>query len=363
LKEMNQKRRFITRIIGEAISGISGSILRCGENNIGMISIYTHSTSEISVKALPLFLIDEIVKNVIKNTILFLKSIQIYTDPYEDVINNEINNYHKVVKKTCQFYNGKKFFTFNEGDIIMEIDSKKFDNDHLVYSDIVQFCVPLNTYMFLKSVFFPDLAIPIKIAKKTLNGVTDLFGTPLPKIRIHNLIGIPFNEMYRIRIFTKIYEWNKLIFMELSNEMIEWYNRSGIPIISDNIVNNGDEQFEASTNNERIVILFNHKNININNFKNESLYEELIKLPYQRNITNNDHGSDDQQLQDQKEGYYFLTVGFVGQKKIINLEELKSALQSINTHGQQKINRVIFKLTDLDNGDKESCIKQYSVNF
>lgn len=359
LKEMNEKRRFITKIIGETISGISGSIICCGGINVGMISIYTHSNSDISVKALPLFLIDQIVQNVIKSSILLLKSIQIYTDPYKDVINNEMYNYHMVIKKTCQLYNGKKFFTFNEGNVIMEVDSKKFNNDHLLYSDVVRFYVPLNTYMFLKSVFYPDLPIPIKIAKRTLNGSTDRPDISLPKIRVHNLMGIPYNDMYRIRIFTKIYEWNNLIFMELSNEIIEWYNRMGKPIIDD-IVSDKNEGIEASANNERIVIMFNHKNINIHKLKNESLYTELINLPYQRK---NPEAQAQTETEDQGGQYYFLTIGYVGQKRIINLDELKSALQSINTSNQQKISRVIFKLTELGNSDEGSSSNQISVNL
>jgi hypothetical protein len=294
LSIMNERRYFISKTISESILGLSGSIVTSENNNIGIISIFTDTNRGFSLKALPLFFVDAIVKNAIIYNIKSISGIQMDTKPCTIDFQKEKMIAHSVAQPSCRYSNGKKYFTFNEGDLILEIDGNKFNHDTLLWCNFMNMFVPLGTYILAKSVFNPSSTIYIKIAKMTQTNV---------KIHIYNLIPIPYNDMYVTRIFSKVYEWKGLIFMEMSEQLFEFYRKLGI-----SIVNNVLETDLYSINNERNVILYNYNK----NISNNLSKEFFCSIPY-RGTT----------------GYYFYNVIFVDKKKITSLKDLKKTLQTI----------------------------------
>ena len=75
------KKQNISQKIADVLSGTSGSIIRSNNNNIGMCCLYADSSSGIFLKALPLFLIDIIVKNTIFLNQNIVLGIQVDTYP------------------------------------------------------------------------------------------------------------------------------------------------------------------------------------------------------------------------------------------------------------------------------------------
>jgi len=318
LNIINDRRHLICKMIAESLTGLSGSIIRSGNDNIGIIILYTDTNKGLSLKAIPLHLMDIIVKNSIEQNItnvMNLYGIQVDTQPCEIDIQREQMNAHYVLRQSCSYINGKKFFAFSEGDIIVNVDGKRFNQDKLLWSDIINLFVPLNTYMMLKSLITPIPTISIKISKHCKDD---------SKIRIFNLMSVPYTNMYYIRTITKIYEWRGLIFMDLSLELLEFYRRLGVQI------ENGFSQNDPyALTNEKIVILFNYEKSFSSNISNNL----LCSMPY-KNYTSSKH--------------YFYVVNFVGQKKINNLDDLMTSLQSIKTSQKQ----VTFKLTDINDNIK-----------
>ncbi len=251
------------------------------------------------MKALPLFFVDIVVKNCVMKKCDNVMGIQVDTQPcvyQRDNLRDKMNA-HCVTRQSCPYIGGKKYFTFNKGDVIMKVDGKEFNQNFMLWSDIMGMRVPLNTYMMLKVNNDPMTPIAIKIMRQYHN-------TPnIPKIRIYryNLVPIPYNDMFCTRIHTKIYEWKGLIFMDLSEEIIEFYRRMGM-----HIINGFSQNDKYALNNEKIVILFNYnKNITSNQ------RDLVCSIPY--------HG---------ESGEYFYVVNFIDKKKIINLEKLKTILHS-----------------------------------
>ena len=302
------KKQNISQKIADVLSGTSGSIIRSNNNNIGMCCLYADSSSGIFLKALPLFLIDIIVKNTIFLNQNIVLGIQVDTYPCDIEYMKEHFYAQYVVQQSCNYINGKKMFTFNEGDIIIEVDGQLFDNNKLLYCNEMQTSVPLNTYLMIKSNILPGIPITIKIAKQYKND---------SKIRIHNLLSIPYNEMFHISVISKLYcRWNNIIFIELSEEFINFYKRIGIDLIW-----NDKKENIYSLDNEKHIILFNYKKKLENIILNTDYY---VSMPYIGKL-----------------GYYFYQLKFVGQKKINHMNEL---IEIINYATINKKKKLSFKL-------------------
>ena len=316
------EKKHISQKIADTLSGTSGSIIRSNNMNKGMCCLYADTSAGIFLKALPLFLIDIIVKNTILLNQNILMGIQIDTYPCDIEYMKEHLCAHYVVQQSCNYVNGKKMFAFNEGDIILEVDGKLFDKNKFLYCDEIKLSVPLNTYLMIKSNILPNIPITFKIAKQYKND---------SRIRIHNLLSIPYNEMFHISIISKLYcKWNNLIFIELSEEFINFYKRIGIDLIwndkKDNIY---------ALNSEKHIILFNYKKHLDDIILNTDYY---VSMPYIGKL-----------------GYYFYQLKFVGQKKINNLNEL---IDIINYSTINKKKKLTFKLCSYMN---TKALIEYSI--
>ena len=103
------------------------------------------------VKSLPLFLIDIVFNNIMNNDDYSFSGILL--NSFEVKVKDKGKEFisHLVIKDSSQFINGKKKFTINVDHLIHTIDNKKFNVNGLLYSDILNMYVPLNTYFMLKS--------------------------------------------------------------------------------------------------------------------------------------------------------------------------------------------------------------------
>jgi hypothetical protein len=310
MKITNPRRHHISRMISETLSGTSGSIVRSNDSNIGMCCLYTDTENGLSLKALPIFLIDIIVNNIVGLGYTEFMGVQVDTHPCEIEYLKEHMQAHYVVHQSCNYINGKKAISFNEGDVIIEVDGKQFNQNRMLHCDAIDMDVPLNTYLMINSNVNPKSPISIKISKQSQND---------SNIRIHNLSCIPYNDMFYTRITSKICcRWNNLVFMDLSEELIMFYRRLGICIMNGTNLNN-----IYSTNNEKIVILFNY---------NKMINDVNLTKEYYTSMPCFD-----------ETGHYFFQVNLVGNKKINSVSDLTCILDLAKEQNQKKIT---FKLSN-----------------
>lgn len=296
MKEMNPRRHVISKIIANKLSGTSGAIVRSNNINIGMCCMYMDTNKGISLRALPLFLIDMIIVNNILFKQPYLMGIHINTLTCEIEYMKEHKYAHYVTKQSPCYINGKKSFTFNNDDIILDIDGLEFNKDHLIFCELIGIAVPLNTYLMLRS-NMNNVPISIKIIK---NQNKDY------KITKYNVSSISYNNMFPVNLNIGNYlEWNGLIFMELSEEIIMFYRQLGMNLL----------------NNTKGVILFNYNKKILYPLKNKLLYYK--SMPY----TN-------------KSGSYFYQVNYMGQKKVTSINDMAPLLSN------KSVKKITFKLNN-----------------
>ena len=306
----------ISKTIAEKAAGLSGSIIRSNDKMIGMIIIYTDTKKMMSIKAIPLFLLDIIFKNVINKRITQLMGIQIDTYPCSFEYKSEHMFGHIVKKDMCGYINGKKIFNIIKGDIITEIDTKQFNENGMIWSDDMNMFVPPNTYTMIKTNMNPNIPIVIKISKQSAGHANQY---------AYNLMCIPYNAMYRTRISDRVCCWGETVFIELSEEMRLFYKKNGI-----NIIDSAQVFDEYANNNEKIIIVFNYKKLLPRAFFNKKMY---IDMPYRKS-----------------NGYMFYTLHSVGKKKILNIDDLVNVFKIVK---KQNNKTVTLKLLS-DTGTIES---------
>jgi len=342
------------KLIAEKLHGTSGGIIRSDNNNIGMVMIFTNTDRQLSIKALPLSLINMIVTNMIMfNKMGDMMGIQIDTKACDIEYEKEDVYGRFVFKQSGQYSNGKRIFTFNQGDIILEVDGIKFNNNKMLWSDFFNMYVPLNTYLMIRSNSIPNMPIGIKILRQYKDE---------QRIRQYNLFPIPYNEMHRVVIFNKkLQYWNGLIFIELSEELIDFYQRIG----SIKIVCRND-----SYSNEKNIILLNYNQLGLNDkskhLKNISQSEYLLfpckladkksalKSPLKSSLKSALKSSlksslksalkSAGELSDDSEKVFFHTLTHIGQKKITNMEDVENAIDLVKN--QKKTNIRLVDLMD-----------------
>ena len=303
-------RKHVYNLAINKYSGLSGSIIRTGNKNIGMIFICTNDKEGVFLKGIPLFIIDKIVSNSIN--CIELSGIQINTCNCEiDYEDKKLNAQYVLGRAT--FKNGLKTFYFNEGDIIISVNEKKFNENNLLWCNFLKMNVPLNTYLMLKSIMCIDnkhKPILIKTGKISL----DKFN-----VRVFNISPIPYNQMYHFTITTNYYRWKDLVFIELSEELDRFYSRQGI-----NLTNY--RQFNNTNSNNKNVILFNYnKKLNDNNLSKQY----YISMPYNGTT-----------------GNYFYSVKSISKHKINNINDIINVLKS-STEQQIKLKNDINETTIL----------------
>lgn len=332
IKTFDYNRMTLSKTIGAMFAGTSGGIVCSAGVNIGMICMFIDIDSGFYLKALPLNIIDALVENILYKIITNINGIQIDTYGCEIEYMKEQIYGHYVVRQSSSYGNGKKLFSFNDGDIILEVDGKRFNKEMMIWSNFLDMFVPLNTYTFIRSnieleITYDDREIDrygdsdetdeedtqhinpthryisFKIAKQYQDDT---------KIRLYNLASIAYDDMYKFRINDgKYLSWNGHIFTELSEEMIEFYRRLGLNIVVSGVATNMDRY--ANDKRDKIVVLLNYKKT-VKDVLNEDYFKSLPV-----------RGS---------EGVYFYVLTFVGQKKISCLVDLATALDSAKDQRQ-----------------------------
>jgi hypothetical protein len=223
------------------LKGLSGGILMSDNQNIGMVCKFEYDTN--SIKSIPLFFVDKIANIAIMNGSFNLYGIHVDSDRCDiEYDEKELNVYH-INERPCGYKNGKKIFYFNIGDIIISVDNLNFDDCHNIYLDELKIFVPLDTYILLKLNIYGQTVIKYSIMRE--------YNNEYKRIN-YNIMGKSYEQIHNINLYNNtIVRWKNYIFMELSETLIDFYDRIGIELYNRNNI-------KYSFNGEKIIILLNY---------------------------------------------------------------------------------------------------------
>jgi len=302
LKEHTKRREFISRTISDKVAGLSGSLVRSEGRNIGMVCMYTDTNNGLFIKAVPMFLINLIVENAVVKNIKQIMGVQIDTHPCTIDYESKRISGHYVIRDTCSYINGRRLFNFSKGDIVLEIDGHIFNDSKLLWSDVMNMYIPLNTYMMIRSNIDPFTSINVKIAKQISDDI---------KSRSYNIKCTPYNDMYRTRITERTCRWENMIFIELSEDVLLFYKLLGIDIMD---TTGGFDKY--STNNEKIIILLNYdKQIPDTSIQTKTYIDMVQKGTSGVN--------------------FFYILNHIGHKKITNMDDLMLTISTLKKHNKK----------------------------
>lgn len=304
IKTINHKSKkfnIVLDIIKNEIGGLSGSIVSSDNKNIGMVCKFeiNNKKNEFGIKSIPLFLIEKIVTNSVKNGETRLYGLYFDNNKCDIDYDGKNMSVMYVTKRNCPYNNGKKIFYFDEGDLILSVDGLYFNEHHSIFLEQINMYVPLDTYVLLKLNIYTQTTIQYKIAREYKNEY---------KIRNYNISGKSYVQMLNINIYENKYiRWKDYIFMELSEKLLDFYDNLGIQLFN-------RTNIKYSLNGEKIIILINYNKfipINIHTIKNYKSY-----------VINSDNN------------LYFYELFKIGNKKVKNIEELQQILEENNTNEQ-----------------------------
>ena len=277
----------------------SGSIVSNERNNLSMIQICISDDDykNVSIRSIPLNIVNIICERMIQNNIKSNIGIRLNTD-FCTALDRDGKkwNIHLINHNTCKFINGKKEFSFNQNDQIIKIDNREFDGRGMIDYELVGVPVSLNCYMYIRCLIQQNAQIYY-----ARNGT----------FKSVNIRGIPYENIYTCRPTNrgKYVEWNRMIFMELSEEMLKYYKSvyRSLECCAEYIA-------KYSTNGESIIVAFN---IDIN-----TSTEVLANTMPIRNR------SDLVPFDDNKQ-HYFNILEKIGNKKINNMKNLMETIQHL----------------------------------
>lgn len=261
-------------------SGLSGSLL-FDENNIPISIFHGYSSykskSYNTIKTIPLFVVMETFYNFMDYKITSLHSIIINYDTvkinFEDTIKTCI-----IVKDTTNNYiNGKKNLKFQKNNIIISIDDLEINKNGKIYVDEFNDDISVNSYFLFKSL---DINHIFKIrygkyTKKEKFTITNTYIKP-----------IPINDMFKINISDSntIFIHENLIFLELSDQILNFYDKLGLHLFNSKITNTfknfDEEKYVIVINMDKLIIKDNM--IDFGSYtnilkKNKFIYFDIVK--------------------------------------------------------------------------------------
>jgi hypothetical protein len=199
------------------LNGLSGSIISA--DNMPAFMIMSANKVTKIINAFPLVIIKDIIKSFLQTSISDIPLICINTSnaELEHTPNDDENileyNYGQYVTNTFNLkYRGElgKYFTFEIGDVIVDIDGYKFHNLHEIYDTIYGCNLKIRIFASLQLIKNKSINIKFirnsKLISQTINGIS---------------LGdcITFN----IKKTRKIVYNNGLIFTELSEDLLEYF--------------------------------------------------------------------------------------------------------------------------------------------
>ena len=142
---------------------------------------------------------------------------------------------HIVDINSCPYPNGKKTFIFHKDDVIMKVDDKQFNKDKMIFCELMNMFIPLNTYMMIQSILKKTIAVSVYRNDK---------------IKTYNLSGIDYNDMYPVKLYSNIVFVKKNFYTEMNEDILIYHFKNG------NIVKiNVCEKY--ITMGERIIVSLN----------------------------------------------------------------------------------------------------------
>ena len=320
----------------QRINGLSGlfiedsSLPKSEATPIGMI--ISHYNEKF--QAIPMSIIKFIVLKYLNNKInicgfnIPTRNVKIELEnPVSSINSTNTTFFGKLVAENCdtqyeQFESTKKttsLFSFRQNDIIIGLDTKIFNEHGMIYCNLIDYYVNMDTYLMFNCISGRDFFSEFTIIREK-NGQE--------KKLCPCLYGKQFDILYSADIFNScVYlYWNKCIFVELSEEIIKQFSSLGIYL-------NGKifKQLKKFTKNRKYVILVdinqhlkitNSNNLNIVKLLNKKKPTEISKQVFLENMTN--------PCVNTEIGTQLLVLDKVGNKQINNIADLKTAISKGN---------------------------------
>jgi hypothetical protein len=323
-KKVHADRDRASDLVSEITSGLSGSVIRSDEQNIGMIMIYADSyAGEILLYALPIQIIRDVTLNICNGTLKELQGLQVDTITLKElqtlhqdakVLSKELQdlctstaakhmidktNGLIVEKESSKYDNKTKGFCFHVADIIVGIDGLELNEYNMIWSNILGMHVPINTYVMLNNIKDPSYQFTVSIIKNTEDHAQTLY----------TLSCATYNSMYTTRVIDTGFIWNDLLFLEMSETIKTYYEQMGV-VLDISLTNNSD----YSTDGAKKVLLFNYTNKRSN--KITTVNNNFPNMPIKQ--------------KNKKGVHYFYVVVAMGQNDIKSLDDLISQINTID---------------------------------
>lgn len=332
-------QKMMAEIISRSM-GFSGALVRLDGENMGMVmtlamsdviddqSEAANSTKLIcSIRALPLDILLTVVDNCIRRHMKSVMGIQIEYGVVE--VEEDGKEFHalSVVEQSARYSNGLKDFWFTKNDLVLKIDQMEFvfnGLNNVLPATKYGMNMPINSYALCKAIFEPNTDISMTIPK--------LYDGAHKRITF-NIMPIPYNDMHTIRIYHgKEVFWRGFLFVELSEEMIRFYQSIGINLA------NSYKSSRSSLNGERMVLLFNYDNVTKAPIDMSYLKDRYPKMvEYKRVLRTN---------KTTQNRHFFYKLEKVSSRNVNNLDELYRIINNIRETNQKKITFQIKTGTD-----------------
>jgi len=249
------------------IFGLSGTLIFDDKIPIGMIF-----KKDTNILALPLTVIMPIITKIINDrhitfSFIIFKSKCANIEISNADITGKFNAHYVIDNYNLKYFCNTEYFNFNCGDLIIEINNKLIENNGCIYYEPYNCNIMIDTYMML-CCLFNNNCVNIKLIRNEKPINITIQGKPHNKIYSINIMSSPF--LY----------YNEFIFVELSYELIKYFNKNNI-IINCNYID--------PTRKYVIIVRHNLKNIDtpimilnqIDNFdiKNIASLKYVLKKP------------------------------------------------------------------------------------
>ena len=303
------------------IKGFSGSLVRIDGAHAGIVMTIDMEETDrgmiCSIKVLPIDIVLTIVDNSVRRHMTNIMGVQIDYGVFEASEDGHEFHVISVLENSNRYTNGMKDFWFTKGDIVLSMDQMDFafnGRDNVLEFTPYGTEMPINAYALCKANFDPNTEIGVTIPR--------MYDRSQKRITF-NIMPVPYNDMYTIRIYhSKEIYWHGFLFVELSEEMIRFYESIGMELLDSH------QHCRTSANGEKIVLLFNY----------DSRQRRAIDMSYARTRYPSTDDYRKVVQANQKDGkYYFYHLEKVSSRNVSSLDDLHRIIKQIGTTKQKKV--------------------------
>lgn len=316
----SKDRTMLAEVIAR-IKGFSGSLVRIDGAHAGIVMTIDMDETDrgmiCSIKVLPIDIVLTIVDNSVRRHMTNIMGVQIDYGVFEASENGHEFHVISVLENSNRYTNGMKDFWFTKDDIVLSMDQMDFafnGRDNVLEITPYGTEMPINAYALCKANFDPNTEIGVTIPR--------MYDRSQKRITF-NIMPVPYNDMYTIRIYhSKEIYWYGFLFVELSEEMIRFYESIGMELL------NSHQHCRTSANGEKIVLLFNY----------DSRQKRAIDMLYARTRYPSTDDYRKVVQANQKDGkYYFYHLEKVSGRNVNSLDDLHRIIKQIGTTKQKKV--------------------------